>query len=250
MDTKKEFMGRVFDEAGSQSPYLYIKTEKCPLLAALITTGLWADIGQTTAMLQGKEPEPTFEARGSSSRIDMAFGNQELMRFVRGYEVLTVFQDGIALLCPIKVVLVVACPRAFALQTKNQPLPPKHEKDLYPVDVQHLEEEILERYVGAFEEAVNSQDVNLIWDVWTAMAEAFLLERTTLGTGNEIFVQSNRFREREHAASTRKVRLVNRGRQFEGVEMHPEKRGCDSGERWFRSPTSPEPLGQNLPIGT
>ena len=76
-----------------------------------------------------------------------------------------------------------------------------------------------------FEEAVNFQDVDLIWDIWTAMAEAVLPARTTLETGNEIFVQWNRFRRRGHAASIRKVRLGNRGRQFEGVEMHPEKRG-------------------------
>ena len=52
-------------------------------------------MGQTSATLQGKEPEPAFEARGSNSRIDMAFGHQELLRLVRGCEVLTVPHYGI-----------------------------------------------------------------------------------------------------------------------------------------------------------
>ena len=50
------------------------------------------------------------------------------MRFVRGYEVLTVLHDGIKLHRPIKVVLDVTCPRAFALQTMNFQPSPKPEK--------------------------------------------------------------------------------------------------------------------------
>ena len=126
---------------------------------------------------------------------------------------------------PIKVVLEVTCLRACALQTgKFQPLP-KPETDLDPVDLQHLEEEIIERCVGAFEEAVNFQDVNLIWALWTAMAEAFLLERTTLETEAKSSCSRTASVGRGHAANTSKVRLGNRGRQFEGVEMHPQKRG-------------------------
>ena len=137
MDVNEEFLSDIFAEAGSLGnvPVLVIgdfniKVEKSPLLASIVTSGLWADIGQTIATLEEKLPAPTYESRNVSSRIDMAFGNPELMRLVKGYDVLEVPHDGIKLHKPIRVVLDVTCPRAFALQTRHVKKFPKPESVL------------------------------------------------------------------------------------------------------------------------
>ena len=69
MDMKERLLEDVFDEAGSfgSVPVIIvgdfnIKAEKSPLLGNLITSCLWADIEQTTATLEGKVSDPTYEA--------------------------------------------------------------------------------------------------------------------------------------------------------------------------------------------
>ena len=231
MDLNEELLGNIFDEVGSfgNVPILVIgdyniKPERSPFLSNLITAGLWMDIGQTIATLEEKLPDPTYEARGTTSRIDLAFGNPELMRHLRGFEVMTVPHDGIKSHKPIKIVLDFHCPRTLALQTRKVKNFPKVEKDLDPEDLESLEFDIFTRYKGNFEQAVESQDVNSIWSAWCSLAESFLCERTALETGDQVYARSSRFRVRGHAAATHQVRLGNQGRNFEGAELDPERR--------------------------
>ena len=42
-----------------------IKVERSPILAHLMTSGRWSDIGQTCPTLERTDPAPTFEARGN-----------------------------------------------------------------------------------------------------------------------------------------------------------------------------------------
>ena len=258
MDANENFLSDVFNEAGSLGdvPIVIIgdyniRTEKSPLLANLITSGQWVDIGQSVATVEGKQPEATYESRGVSSRIDMAFGNSELMRILKGYEVLTVPHDGIKSHRPIKIILDVQCPRSLAWQARKVRKLPRAETTLDPQDLSQLEWNIMERYIEAFEAAVSFQDVDLIWDVWCALAEAFLCERTAFETGNEEYATSSRYRGRGHAASVRKVRLGNQGRTFEGIGMDPERRGLTKlynilNEMYDGSGSMPERLCQDL----
>ena len=115
-----------------------------------------------------------------SSRIDLAFVNTELMRLLKGYEVLAVPHDEIKSHKPIKITLDVQCPHSLAWQARKAKKLPTPQTSLGPQDLSHLEWSIIERYIEAFEAAVSFQDVDLIWDVWCALAEAFLCERTAL----------------------------------------------------------------------
>ena len=258
MDTNEELLRNIFDEAGSLGnvPILVVgdynvKPENSPFLSNLITSGLWVDIGQTTATLAGKLPDATYEARGVSSRIDLAFGNSELMRYLKGYEVLSVPHDGIKSHKPIKIVFEFKCPKAFALQTRKVKNFPKVDQNLHPEDLESLEFDIFSRYIESFERAVVSQDVNSIWDAWSSLAESFLCERTALETGDSIYAQSRRYRGRGHAAATHQVRLGNQGRHYEGVELDPERRNVRKLHNILKEmvqarPTMPEELYRHL----
>ena len=91
MKVNENFVSDVFNKAGSLGdvPIIiigdyHIRTETSQLLANLITSGQWMDTGQTVATVEGRSPEATQESRGVSSRIDLAFGNTELMSLLKG----------------------------------------------------------------------------------------------------------------------------------------------------------------------
>ena len=110
-------------------------------------------------------------------------GTLNLCALVKGYDVLEVPHDGIKLHKPICVVLDVTCPRAFALQTRQVKKFPKPESVLDEIDTKNLEDDVLRRFIEAFETAVGFQDVSLIWDVWCELAETYLCELTSLELG-------------------------------------------------------------------
>ena len=60
-----------------------------------------------------------FEATGTSSRIDMAFGNPEAVRLFKTFEVLDVPSHGVKSHKLVKVVLDVKCPKSYAWQTRQ-----------------------------------------------------------------------------------------------------------------------------------
>ena len=202
-----------------------VDAEKSQVLSNLVTDGVWTDIGRLYATLMEVEPTPTFSARGTSSRIDLAFGNQEAMRLFKRYEVLDVPATGIKNHKPIKVVLDVTCPKAFALQPGKVRSFPFPETPMDPDDIEDLESDVLERYFDRFVAAVSSGDVDKIWAEWCQLAETFLAERTAIETGMESYANDPRFRGRGRAAFAERVRLNDRSREYHGIEIHPERRG-------------------------
>ena len=232
MESNEQLLSDVFSEATSLGnvPVIVlgdfnIKPERSPILSHLVTSGLWCDIGQTYAVLEGSDPLPTFDARGTNSRIDLAFGNPELMRLLKSYEVLDVPPNGIKNHKPVRVVIDVTCPKSWAWQTRKVHALPVPSQELCAEDTRNLEDDIFERYLDGFVEAVESTDVDAIWDAWCTLAETFLAEKTALETGNDKYARESCYRGRGHAAEVSKVKLGKMGRSFEGVELNPEKRG-------------------------
>ena len=232
MEENEQFLSEVFAEAASLGnvPILVIgdfniKPERSPVLANLVTAGCWFDIGQTFAILNGTVPQPTYEARGISSRIDLAFGNPELMRFLKNFEVLDVPHDGIRSHKPIRVTIDVSCPRAFALQTRKVMDFPECE---YFLDVEtkaELENDVCERYLDQFFQSIEKHDIDEMWSLWCQIAETFLAEKAAMESGRDKVAQENKYRGRGQAAEVTRTRLGNAGWQFEGIELNPEKRG-------------------------
>ena len=232
MEENESLLSNAFAEATSLGnvPVLVmgdfnVSAERSHVLSNLVTNGGWTDIGRTYATLMEEEPAPTFAARGISSRIDLAFGNLEAMRLVKSYEVMDVPASGIKGHKPIKVILDVSCPKAFALQPGKVRSFPFSNFSMSPEEIENLENDVMERYVDRYAEAVISEDVDRIWDEWCQMAETFLAERVAMETGLDSFATDTTFRGRGRSAYVQRVRLNDRGRVFEGVELHPEKRG-------------------------
>ena len=108
----------------------------------------WSDVGQSCASLEGTDPAPTFDTRGTSSRIDMAFGNPEAVRLFKTYEVLDVPSHGIKSHKLVKVVLDVKCPKSCAWQTRQIKMLPVPEEALCKEDTCALED-VLDRYIDS-----------------------------------------------------------------------------------------------------
>ena len=231
METNENFLNNVFAEASSfgDIPVLVVgdfnvKIENSPILTGAVSNGEWTDVGYTHAILQEQEPENTHTARGVSSRIDMVFANPEALRYLTSFRVLPVPSDGIKNHLPIRLEFEVICPRATALKTRKIRGLPSERNQMTEDEINLLADDVLERCVEEFFEAVDSANVDKVWSSWSNIAETFLLERVAMESGIQEVAYRSAYRGRGHAACTHSVRLGKIGDVHEGVKMDPEQR--------------------------
>ena len=125
--------------------------------------GEWADVGYTHAILHQQEPENTQAARGVSSRIDMAFANLKALCHLSSFRVLPVPSDGMKNYLPIRLGFEVVCPRATALKTRKIKGLPSESNQMTQDEIHLLTDDVLERYVEEFFEAVDSANLDKVW---------------------------------------------------------------------------------------
>ena len=85
-----------------------------------------------------------------------------------------------------------------------------------------MTDDVLERYVEEFFEAVDIANIDKVWSSWSHLGESFLLKRVTMESGIQEVAYRSAYRGTGHAACTANVRLGCSGMSFWSQTYAPE----------------------------
>ena len=225
------FLRKVFDESSTLGdvPVIICGDFNCSLegsavLTEMVVSGKWNDAALLYGTVSESAVETTYTAFGGSSRIDMIFMNTSATRLFSECKVIPVPEEGIKRHKPVEAKFNFEVQREYAEAIPSIRALPQGTNKLEARDLDDLEGFILREYLSSFQKAYEEKNTDVMWKVWTHMAERFLITKAAAETKNEAIIHDARYVGRGLNTSPKRVRVGRAPDSRNGIGVDPERR--------------------------
>ena len=208
--------------------------QKSPALMAAVGAGHLIDAASAASAADGSPLQDTYHCGNCSSRIDMILLNPVAATMLLDFAVLPPDDDGIKNHYPIRVSLDVPTERTHALSTQRICRLPSPKIHLSQTELDNLADDVLDEWQIPFYEACEVGDIEAMWDIWSRMAEAFLLERGARESGEHYILANKAYRGRGFGARVSWRQVQSAARTADGIPIDEQRAALVKCVRFLR----------------
>ena len=202
MELNERFLQKIFEESNSNAnlPVILlgdfnVEPQYSPTVSYEVNTGNWVDVGRSCAEVRGEQPKWTFRQGDVTSRIDLCLLNGAAMNLFENFEM----WDHAGCTIPNHKIQCLTLRLGEGTQSANKVRRPWEIPEHIPLcqeDHEYLTNEVVNRYSDQLDEAFAFGEVDVFWNIWSCMAEKWLLESAAVSLGINDFTENEKYRGR------------------------------------------------------